>query len=124
MVKEPALSASLLSIAITACSLLTTPLAIRTAPAPSSICMAALGHGTVARNPDSGIGLLDADGKPVSVLWPFGFSGRIVEGRAVLLNEQGNILAREGDEITLGGGYGAGDRSFTACGGVTVDEPA
>jgi hypothetical protein len=32
----------------------------------------------------------------VSVVWPYGFSARLVDGRAELLNSDGTVVAREG----------------------------
>jgi hypothetical protein len=43
-------------------------------------------------------------GDPVSVVWPFGFSARVVDGRAELMAPDGTVAAREGDVLT--GVYG------------------
>ena len=123
MVKVGALAAGLVSIAIAACSVLGVPFTIKTAGAPTNLCMAALGGGVLARNPVSGLGFIHPDGKAVSVLWPFGYSARIEGAQAVLLDDEGTVVAREGDKVTLGGGYGAGDDTFTACGVVSIEEP-
>jgi hypothetical protein len=47
-----------------------------------------------------------ADGR-IDPVWPAGWSARIVEGRAELVDPEGGVVAREGDVIrSLGGGNG------------------
>jgi hypothetical protein len=36
----------------------------------------------------------------VSVVWPYGFSARLVGGQAELLASDGTVVAREGDVLT------------------------
>lgn len=105
------------------CSLLPSAIQLRTAKEPAQACMAALAAGTLALNPESGLGL-EAAQKPLPVVWPFGFSARVEQGRAVLVDPFGKVLARAGDEIEIGGGFSANDAFFTACGDVTVTNPA
>jgi hypothetical protein len=47
-------------------------------------------------------------GGRIDPIWPAGWSGRLVDGRAELVNPDGVVLAREGDVIRhAGGGNGA-----------------
>jgi hypothetical protein len=39
-------------------------------------------------------------GKPLDVVWPYGFSARLHNGRAELLASDGTVVAREGDVLT------------------------
>ena len=105
----------LVALAITACS--GTPaatvaptdpptVAIRTAPAGNLACMDALMSGTLARHAATGLGVTSADGQQMAVEWPFRYSARVVDGRIVLLDETGKAVAREGDKIQVGGGFG------------------
>lgn len=79
----------------------------------------ALMSGTLVRHAESGLAV--ATGNEVTpIVWPFGYTARIEIDRAVLVDESGRTVAREGDEIATGGGFAADDAFFTACGGVTV----
>ena len=83
--------------------------------------MAALLTGTLARNPDTGVGVANG-AMQTAVEWPFGYWARNELGRVVLLDMTGTVLAREGDAVSMGGGFAANDELFYAC-GVTVTEP-
>ncbi len=48
------------------------------------------------------------DGKIVALNWGHGWTARVEDGRAVVHDAQGKVFAREGDEVSLGGG--ASDR--------------
>lgn len=99
-------------LAVSGCSLIGTPVALRTEERPSDGCLLALMGGTLARNAETGLGVDD-----LPVLWPFGYAARSEFGRIVLLDETGTVIAREGDQIEVGGG---GDEMWHACRGVTV----
>jgi hypothetical protein len=98
---------------------------LRTAgfPAPTldgglALCRTARAEGYLARDPETGLGLGAADGSQVRpIIWPYGYSARIEGNVAVLVNERGDIVAREGDHLVLEGGFGLDD-IFEACGGV------
>lgn len=100
-------------------------IALRTAarPAPTlydgrAICRTAFAEGYLARDPDTGLGLGTAAGGQVRrIIWPYGYSARIEGDVAVLVNEHGEIVAKEGDHLVLGGGLGL-DGIFEACAGV------
>ena len=102
----------LLVVAVAACGSPAAPsptpsleFGIRTAPQQPDACMDALIGGTLARHPQSGLGIAnEAEQTPVE--WPFRYSARVVEGRVILFDETGKAVAAEGDEITVGGGFG------------------
>lgn len=54
------------------------------------------------------------DGRVFSVEWPFGFRGAVLDGAVVLIGPDGNVFAREGDSIEMGGGFGA-DTASVLC---------
>lgn len=123
------LAGSLLLLALAACSPAasaapTAPASaaqafgIRTAPVEPQACMDALLGGTLARHAQSGLGVASADGQQTAVEWPFRYSARLEGGRVVLLDETGKVVAREGDAITVGGGFGT--LFWHACAPVTV----
>jgi hypothetical protein len=55
--------------------------------------------------PPYGIGLATSDGHVMDVVWPFGYSGAFDGDDLVLLGPAGHTVAREGDLITMGGGF-------------------
>jgi hypothetical protein len=67
-------------------------------------------------NPRTGLGFTNASGDLVDVTWPFGYSAHRKHGLAVLLDEGGRVVAREGDWIMSAGGWGDGDTTFASCG--------
>ena len=88
--------------------------------------MDALMQGTLARQAQTGLGIADPNGIVLPVQWPFGYSARMELSKIVLVDEKGSVVAREGDEIQVGGGMGAGpapNAVWFACGPVTVSRP-
>lgn len=85
-------------------------LALRNQPpaGPNEACMDALASGTLAINERSGLGLEIGTDK-MAVAWPFGFTAWLIDGTPTLFDAQGHVLARAGDQIQMGGGFGAGD---------------
>ncbi len=63
-----------------------------------------------------------ANGARESIVWPYGFSARLVDGKAELLAPDGAVIAREGEVLDdLGGGLGVSGDAFHVCslGGTT-----
>jgi hypothetical protein len=112
---------ALVAIALAGCSILSPATGIRTAPAPAQACLAALLGGTLAEHPQSGLGVTSADGQATAVEWPFGYTARNDMGSLLLVDERGRVVAREGDEVSVGGGFG--NQFWHACGPVTVSVP-
>lgn len=78
-------------------------------PGPNEACMNALATGQLALVPRSGLGIVTGGvGEAIPVAWPNGYTARVVETTLVLFDHQGNALARLGDLIEMGGGFGDG----------------
>ena len=92
--------------------------ALRTAPVANAACMDALMSGALARHPQTGLGITSAEGQANAVEWPFGYSARNEGGRIVLVDATSKVVAREGDKIQVGGGFG--NVIWHACGPVSV----
>jgi hypothetical protein len=111
-----------LAVVLGACSATVspTPLPLLTQASPAAICMFARYGGTLVVDSVTGLGL-DNDGRISHVRWPFGYTAR-PDGAAVLrIDPQGHVLARTGDRVAIGGGYGsAGDGAIVACPGIDV----
>ena len=95
---------------------------IRTALQPAQACMDALLSGKLTKSVASGLSVTSADGQSTPVEWPFRYSAVEVDGRVLLRDETGKVVAREGDEINVGGGFG--NNVWHACAPVTVMKPA
>ena len=83
-----------------------------------SACAAALLTGTLARHPQSGIGLTGAGGKVLAVVWPFGWSARDDAGRLAIFDASGAIRGHEGSMVNVRGGFGGDENTWIACGGI------
>ncbi len=57
------------------------------------------------------------DGKSTAdLIWPRGFTARLLDGRAELVARNGSVVAEEGDVLDdLGGGVGATGNAFHVC---------
>ncbi len=76
---------------------------------------ALLSPSRVATDGDELVLVLEATGDVVAVVWPSGFAAWRSDGRAVLADPWGRIVAVEGDVLDgLGGGMGQDDR-FIIC---------
>lgn len=98
------------------------PFDIRSAGLEPQACMDALIGGTLARSAQSGLGITSADGQAYAVEWPFGWSAWIDLGQVALTDATGKVVAHEGDQITIGGGFG--NQLWYACGPLTVTKAA
>lgn len=92
-------------------------IALLTEPAPAQACMGALAQGTLVPDPRSGLGIVSPGGERTPVMWPFGYSARLVDGVIELVDNTGTFVAREGDTVAIGGGFG-GNGLFYACAGL------
>jgi hypothetical protein len=79
--------------------------------------MDALARGTLVPDPRSGLALATPTGERIPVMWPFGYSARLVDAVIELVDSSGNFVAREGDTVEMGGGFGA-NGLFYACTGL------
>lgn len=108
----------LVAVALAACAFPIPTLA----PTPTDsaeLCAAALLEGDLIRDDGSGFLVRYEDGFVVAVRWPDGYTVRDGEVRE-LLDPQSQVVAREGDFISGGGGMTAGDDAFLVCGPFTV----
>lgn len=104
-----------------------TTIALRTqGPQPAGTpqaCPAALIEGTLVREKQSGVALRDPQGLVRQIIWPFGYSARDQGGRLVVLDASGNVVAAEGDRVSIGGGEIDAKGTWLGCGGTTVLAP-
>jgi hypothetical protein len=64
-----------------------------------------------------------SDGGPTYVVhWPQGTEVRRTDEGLALVGFLGGVIAREGDWVSMGGGYATGDEFFTPCGEIRVTE--
>ena len=89
---------------------------IKVPAAEPQACMDALLSGTLAVNNQTGLGV-ENGGEKMAVEWPFGYTARMELGVIVLVDETGKSVAKVGDEISVGGGFG--NQLWHACGPVT-----
>ena len=80
--------------------------------------MDALMTGRLTQSPQAGLGITSSDGQDMPVEWPFGYTARDDGGRLALVDEAGRVVAHEGDEIMVGGGFGTD--VWHACGPVSI----
>jgi hypothetical protein len=101
-----------------------TPLTIQTELAPTPLPSGAVwvcpqarrGPLRVERSGSELVFISTATEERESIVWPYGFSARLVDGRAELLASDGTVLAREGDVLgDLGGGLGVSGDAFHVC---------
>ena len=86
--------------------------------------MDALAIGTLVASNRSGLALQAPDGTVLEVEWPFRYSAQRGATGLTLLDDAGQVVAHEGQQVQMGGGSGA-DNAFHACpGSVSVFVPA
>jgi hypothetical protein len=86
-------------------------------------CPAALLEGTLIPDDDFGFVVLhDDEGLPPNVVvWPNGWAALDVDGVRQLLDDGGNVVAREGDRVHAGGGWYPPNEWFYPCGEITFN---
>ena len=101
-----------------------TLVAIPTAEPPTGqlACMDALLTGRLVADEDAGVGIQAADGTTIVVVWPHGWVAVDQDNTRAVVNDRGDLVARVGDQVAIGGGLGAGDRWYT-CGDVSHAVP-
>jgi len=106
--------AVILTVGLAAC-------ALDLLPKTPQACAGALLQGLLASDGGDGAVVI-ADGIEYRVVWPDEY---VVEpGPPVRLrNSTGNLVASAGETVYVGGGMGAGDRAWVACGYVSRDPP-
>lgn len=97
-----------LALGVAGCTVVSGPVPLRTRPNPpyaNEVCeMGSIG-GVLAPDPTYGLGLRNSGGAVTGVVWPFGYTARREPGDIILLNRLGRIVAREGEHLTLAGGW-------------------
>jgi hypothetical protein len=106
-----------------------TGLALRTQPGPfmpfTFGCPAVLlAPVIVAREGDAMVFVSQSTGRPVDIAWPSGWTARVTNGRAELVEPFGRVFARERDVIgnTLTGGTSE-DGTFRVCRTEPIPRP-
>jgi len=82
-------------------------------------CPAALLEGVLLPDDAGGFLVRHEAGFVTPVIWPDGYTVRDGEVRE-LLDRSGQLVAREGDFVSLGGGMIDNDAAFAVCGEFTV----
>ncbi len=87
-------------------------------PSPEP-CDAALLEGELLADDQDAFIVQHEEGFVTAVIWPEGYVVRDGETRE-LVDPSGDVVAREGDLVALGGGMNLDDTAFVVCGPFTV----
>lgn len=68
-----------------------------------ALCHDALLAGRLVAHPAWGLALQAGAGAPIRIVWPHGYAGRVAGDRIELLDHRGDVMARSGDSIEMGG---------------------
>ena len=88
--------------------------------APKACPLALLG-GTLVAN-DGDLAVDTGRGQTYVVHWTDGVHVGSAEAGLTLFGFLGDVIAHEGDWVSMGGGYAPGDAFFTPCGGIEVTD--
>jgi hypothetical protein len=106
----------------------TTPAPADLIPVPTSAplslvgpiaCPAGLLEGELVADDEFGFVVAHADGFTSAVTWPHGYVARDAPRRE-LLDDTGDVVARDGDHVALGGGEGSAGPGFVVCGQLDI----
>lgn len=87
-----------------------------TASPTSEPCMASVAYGTLLSKGGT-LDLKSETGETMAISWESGYTVRLDGGGLIVIDPLGKIVARQGDFVRVGGGFGNG--VFHACGGIT-----
>jgi hypothetical protein len=74
-------------------------------PNPSGVCLQALIEGTLVRDPEHGFAILHGGDRRSGIEWPNGYVAREGPDGLDLLDDERQVVGREGDGIRLGGSF-------------------
>ena len=95
------------------------------APTPvdsAEACPAALLEGELLADDQDAFLVRHEEGFVIAVIWPDGYTVRDGDTRE-LVDPSGEVVAREGDLVALGGGMNLDESAFVVCGPFTVTPP-
>lgn len=89
-------------------------------------CPSALIEGELVSHPEWGLTIRTAKGEADMTIWPHGYIGRRIGAAVQLLGADGQVVAREGDRITAGGGMYEvnGRKAIRVCAHVEAEDAA
>jgi hypothetical protein len=88
---------------VQACDAAGCPVYLATQAHEVATCLLLPLSGVLVRDDTYGLGLRHSDGSVAGALWPFGWSARRDSDGVVLLDSAGDVVAREGEEVTFDG---------------------
>jgi hypothetical protein len=94
-------------------------LAFRLATASDGGCPTALVQGTLVESDGTLAVETEWSPDPVTITWPFGYAVERRDGELVLTRVFG-VVARAGDEVSIGGGEGGPGTDFRGCGPIAL----
>jgi hypothetical protein len=87
-------------------------------PNPSGVCHQALLEGILVSDSETGFAVESGEGRRTGVRWPNGYTAREGPDGLELLDGDGQVVAKEGDGVRLGGG--SSGELFGSCGAPEV----
>jgi hypothetical protein len=101
----PRLVLMLAAVLVASCAVLDGPVAIKTDPLSGGVCLLVPAPGVLVADSTWGLALQGSDRAGqrhrFGVIWPHGYTARRESGTVVLLDEQGELVAHEGDNVVL-----------------------